>query len=90
MKSKGKNIVDAISKFYNQNKCLIKPILILTLIFLICFSSIIRADFDYIDDMGRKVSGYRGWSNFSRFLSSFFSIFIHSGKYLTDISPLTQ
>lgn len=90
MKNKGKNIVDAISKFYNQNKCLIKPILILTLIFLICFSSIIRADFDYIDDMGRKVSGYRGWSNFSRFLSSFFSIFIHSGKYLTDISPLTQ
>ncbi|WP_165061030.1 glucosyltransferase domain-containing protein [Adlercreutzia sp. ZJ154] len=68
----------------------IKPTLILTLIYLVGFSAIIQANFNYIDDMGRASAGYKGWDNFSRYTSNFLSSFIHVGNYLTDISPLTQ
>ena len=66
------------------------PLLVLSLLLLLSISSILRADFKYVDDIGRTVNGYRGWSNFSRYLSSFFSIFLHGDTYLTDISPLPQ
>ena len=62
----------------------------MSLLLLLSISSILRADFKYVDDIGRTVNGYRGWSNFSRYLSSFFSIFLHGDAYLTDISPLPQ
>ena len=61
-----------------------------TLVYFIGIIAIIRANFYYIDDLGRSVEGYRGWENFSRYLSNFFSLFIHGGFYLTDISPLPQ
>ncbi len=66
------------------------PLLVLSLLLLLSISSILRANFKYVDDIGRTVNGYRGWSNFSRYLSSFFSIFLHGDTYLTDISPLPQ
>lgn len=68
----------------------IKPFLILFSIYLIGYLAIIRANFAYIDDLGRVLSGYKGWENFSRFTSNFLSSFIHTSNYLTDISPLTQ
>ncbi len=68
----------------------IAPVLILFGIYLLGISAILRANFNYIDDMGRAFAGYRGWSNFSRYLSSALSIFIHTDKYLTDISPIPQ
>ena len=65
-------------------------LLVLSLLLLLSISSILRANFKYVDDIGRTVNGYRGWSNFSRYLSSFLSIFLHGDAYLTDISPLPQ
>lgn len=61
-----------------------------SLIYFVGIIAIIRANFFYIDDLGRGVEGYRGWGNFSRYLSNFFSSIIHGGFYLTDISPLPQ
>lgn len=63
---------------------------ILCLVQLVAFSSIIRANFKYIDDLGRTINGYKGWNNFSRFSSCFLSTFVNADNYLTDISPLTQ
>ena len=67
-----------------------KPFLILTIIFLIGIYPIIRANYNYIDDIGRVAHGYKGWENFSRYISCFLSNFIHADSYLTDISPLPQ
>lgn len=53
-------------------------------------SAILRANFNYIDDMDRVANGYGGWINFSRFLSEALSNFIHMDRYLADISPLPQ
>lgn len=69
---------------------LVKPFFILLIIYLIAFYPIIRANFNYLDDLGRVHFGYRGWNDFSRFTSSFLAIFIHTSKYITDVSPLTQ
>ena len=66
------------------------PVLIITLIYLVGISSIIRADYDYIDDMGRISQGYLAWSEFGRYLSDFLSTLIHTRRYMSDISPLTQ
>lgn len=68
----------------------IKPFICISIIFAIAISSIIRADFNYIDDLRRVAQGYIGWAGFSRFLSEFFAKIIHTSTYLTDISPLPQ
>jgi hypothetical protein len=53
--------------------------------------SIIRADFLYIDDLGRAIFGYREWGvSFSRYISDFLAVFIHTDTRITDISPLPQ
>lgn len=71
-------------------KIFIKPFLILAVIYIIAFSAIIRANFLYIDDLGRTFNGYKDWDGFSRYTSNFLSTIIHCGNYLTEISPLTQ
>lgn len=63
---------------------------ILAIIFLVGISAILRANFNYLDDMGRVAEGYRGWENFSRFVSNGLSTLIHMDNYITDITPLTQ
>lgn len=67
-----------------------KPFLILTLIYLVGISAILRANFYYVDDLKRALNGRAGWSTFSRYLSDFFSQFVHADTYLTDVSPLPQ
>lgn len=67
-----------------------KPFLFLTLIYSVGIMSILRANFNYIDDTGRILKGYKTWENFSRYLTNFFSTFIHGDNYLTDVSPLPQ
>jgi hypothetical protein len=59
-------------------------------IYLIGISAILRANFNYIDDMGRVALGYKGWEDFSRILSNLLSTVIHMDSYLTDVSPLPQ
>lgn len=63
---------------------------LMAVIFFVGISAILRANFNYIDDMGRVAQGYRGWENFSRFVSNALSTMIHMDNYITDISPLTQ
>lgn len=67
-----------------------KTIGILVFIYTLGISAIIRANYNYIDDIGRVRYGYKGWDNFSRYTTSFLSSFIHVSTYLTDISPLPQ
>lgn len=67
-----------------------KAFLITTIIYILGISAILRANFNYIDDMGRVANGYGNWSDYSRFLSETLSPFIHMDRYLTDVSPLPQ
>jgi len=71
-------------------RSLLKPVLIMSGVYLLGVLTIIRANFLYSDDLGRSVEGYRGWYNWSRYVSEFSSIFIHADTNLTDISPLPQ
>ena len=80
----------SIQKYTEIIKPFKKPFATIACIYLIAISAILRANFNYIDDMERVASGQKGWDNFSRYLSNFFSTFIHADTYLTDISPFTQ
>ena len=74
-----------VTKWYSKHEKEIKkylwPFLILFGLFLLALSSVLRANFAYYDDLGRVAQGYRGWSNFSRYLSSFLSVFLHGDPY---------
>ena len=87
-------IKEKIIVFFNKIIFFLKkyycPLIIIFLLLLLSISAILKADFKYADDLGRVVNGYRGWGNFSRYLSNLFSIFLHADTYLTDISPLPQ
>jgi hypothetical protein len=67
-----------------------KSFAILFGIYLVGISAILRADFNYIDDMGRAAEGYKRWEDYNRYLSGLFATFIHMDNYLTDVSPLPQ
>ena len=68
----------------------LKPVLLMSGIYLLGILTIIRANFSYSDDLGRSVEGFRGWYNWSRYVSEFLSIVVHGDTNLTDISPLPQ
>ena len=81
----------AIKAFFTHYKFLLKPTLIFTAIYCIGLLAVFRADFNYIDDLGRSLEGYSRWGeSFSRYVSDFLSTFIHTNSHLADISPLTQ
>jgi hypothetical protein len=77
-----------IQKIFRKN--IVIAIICMFGLYLFAISSIIRADFLYIDDLGRTIDGYRGWSGFSRYTSDFLAIFIHPDVRINDISPLPQ
>jgi len=68
----------------------IKPVLLMFGVYLLGILSIIRANFLYMDDIFRSISGFRGWYSWSRYVSEYSSIFIHGDYHLTNISPLPQ
>ncbi len=68
----------------------IKPVIILSVIFLVGMSAIILANFNYIDDILRVRYGETGWGNWSRYASSALAILLSTDEYITDLSPLTQ
>ena len=68
----------------------LKPTLLLSGIYLLGILTIIRANFLYNDDIGRAVSGNRGWFTWSRYVMQILSCVIHPDIHLTDISPLLQ
>ncbi len=81
---------EKIKKFLYELKYLIKPFIILCVIYLIAYSAIIRADFYYADDMGRALNGYHDRLHFSRYMDVILGTIFNANIYLTDISPLTQ
>lgn len=68
----------------------LRPVCILMTIYTVGILAILRANFYYIDDIGRAFWGYRGFHYFSRYIAEFGSIFLHGDAQLTDISPLPQ
>ena len=81
------DIFFSFKDFIKEHK---KELLILFSIFLFGIYTIIRANVNYKDDLGRVAFGYQGWQDFSRYLSCLLSNFIHADSYLTDVSPLPQ
>jgi hypothetical protein len=69
---------------------LLKPALVMFGIYALGTSALIRANFLYNDDLLRTIEGYTGWSDRSRHISVFLSMFVHADYTLTDISPLPQ
>ena len=59
-------IYDFLKRETIKYKFLAKPFIILVFIYCLGIVSIIRANFNYIDDLGRVSDGYRGWMNWSR------------------------
>ena len=81
-------IKNEIQKVFCKN--IVIGILCMFGLYTFAIISIIRADLLYIDDLGRTIDGYRGWNNFSRYISDFLAVFIHADTHITDISPLPQ
>ncbi len=72
-------------------QCMVRPCMILFAVYAIGISAIIRANYNYRDDVKRIVTGKQGWgSSFGRYLSDFLSTIFHTDNYMTDISPLSQ
>jgi hypothetical protein len=67
----------------------VKAFFVLFGIYAVGISAILRANFNYIDDLGRVAEGYKAW-NYGRVLSNLFATLLHMDNYLTDVSPLTQ
>ena len=73
-----------------EDRKLLKAVMILSCIYLLGISAILRANFYYIDDMGRALFGYKQFDFFGRYIPQFFTTVLHADSYLTDISPLPQ
>ena len=65
-------------------------ILLVFLVIFISYFAILRADYDFFDDMKRIISGHKSWVGASRYVSETLSVFLHTNFYLNDISPLSQ
>ena len=71
-------------------KVFVKPVLLMSGIYLLGFLTIIRANFLYYDDIVHSISGYREWYNWSRYVIVFLSYFVQPEINMTDISPIPQ
>lgn len=81
---------EKIKKFMSENRFLVKPFLVMLLIYLVGALAIILAGVHYADDVARTTFGYGGWNGFSRYFSTFFSRILHADTYLTNVAPLPQ
>lgn len=85
-----KNVKTTLEKFVKENKFLVRPFLVLTIIYMVGILAIILAGVHYADDVARTNYGYAGWSGFSRYLSTVLSHGLHAGGYLSNVAPLPQ
>ncbi len=67
-----------------------KPFLWLCLLYVLAILALLRANFSYVDDMGRAVMGDHGWLDWSRYVTMVLSGLVQPTPKLTDISPLPQ
>ena len=81
-------IKDCLSEIHFRSY--VKPVLLMSGVYLLGIFTIIRANFLYYDDVWRSIEGSRNWYDWNRYVSEFTSIFIHGDTNLTDISPLPQ
>ena len=73
-----------------KNRFLVKPFLVMLLIYLVGISAIILAGVHFADDVARTNFGYSGWTGFSRYTSTLLAFGLHADGYLTNIYPLPQ
>lgn len=73
-----------------EYRCMIRPCVIIFAVYVIGISAILRANFNYRDDLMRGYHGIGGWDNYGRYISNILSCVIHGDTYLTDVSPLPQ
>ena len=59
-------------------------------ILLLALTSLLRANYNFMDDFGRVLIGYREFDIFSRYVPHYVSVIIHADSILNDISPLPQ
>jgi len=71
-------------------RSLLKPILIMSGVYMLGILTIIRANFLYIDDIGWSTGGYRDWYDWSRYVIILLSYIIQPEIQMTDISPIPQ
>lgn len=83
MESLKKRIVD-IACFNAKN------LTILFAIYLLAFCAIVRADYNYADDIMRKYIGYHGWMDWTRWTTTILSNVVHADWDLIDVSPFPQ
>jgi len=74
----------------DNKKEFISSVFFLFVIYVLAIISIIRTNFNYIDDIRRNIDGHDLRGDFSRHISQFLSHFLHAENRLTDISPLPQ
>ncbi len=79
-----------VKELLTQAKPLIKPILIVFGVILIAMWALMAVNVSYVDDLARAAEGYKGWGNFSRYLSNLLAMFVNGNGFLTDISPWPQ
>ena len=65
-------------------------IITLFLVYLFAFLAVMRANYYYIDDIGRAIHGNGLTGGFSRHLSDILAEILHVNVWLADISPITQ
>lgn len=86
MKEWGKKI----AYFVGANKFLLRPFLVMLVMYLVGALAIILAGVHYADDIARTSFGYAGWTGFSRYFSTIAAFGLHADGYLTNIYPLPQ
>lgn len=59
-------------------------------VFVIGIITIIRANYTYLDDIGRAAQGYNHLDAWSRFFAGGLAMIVHASPKLMDISPLPQ
>lgn len=82
-----KNIADESRE---KAKRFYKPVMALSLIYMVGITTIVRANFYYIDDLGRAYEGYTRFDREGRYVSEWLVKILCADSYVTDISPFTQ
>lgn len=59
-------------------------------IYCIAYSALIRANYEYADDIRRCYAGHKAWVGWSRYISETLAVFLHANFFINDITPLTQ
>ncbi|WP_193130551.1 glucosyltransferase domain-containing protein [Enterobacter kobei] len=77
-------------KSENNMSVNLKPMLLIFGFILFCYYNVLSTNYYYIDDLGRSLEGYSGWSRNGRPLADLFFYVISFGAPLPDISPLPQ